>query len=147
MNNILQTTTDVNTVLCAAFCGTGKTYICNQTDINAIEIEYWKYKNKGLQKEYIRDVKKQIGNVNYIFISTEPDGLKLLQKNGFDITLIYPENDLRNEYLDRYIDRDSPHDFIGPFMKYWDIWINELKEQNYCKHIILKSGEYLLDVL
>lgn len=147
MNNILQTTTDVNTVLCAAFCGTGKTFICNQTDINAIEIEYWKYKNKGLQKEYIRDVKKQIGNVNYIFISTEPDGLKLLQKNGFDITLIYPENDLRNEYLDRYIDRDSPHDFIGPFMKYWDIWINELKEQNYCKHIILKSGEYLLDVL
>jgi len=136
-----------NTILCAAFCGTGKTYICDRTDINAIEIEYWKYKNDGLQKEYIEDIKKQIGNVEYIFISTEPEGLKLLQKNGFDITLIYPENGLRNEYLDRYIDRDSPYEFIGTFMKHWNIWINELKEQTYCKHIVVKKGEYLQDVL
>jgi len=136
-----------NTILCAAFCGTGKTYICDRTDINAIEIEYWKYKNDGLQKEYIEDIKKQIGNVDYIFISTEPEGLKLLQKNGFDITLIYPENGLRNEYLDRYIDRDSPYEFIGTFMKHWNIWINELKEQTYCKHIVVKKGEYLQDVL
>ena len=65
------------TILYAAFCGTGKTYICDQTNINAIEIEYWKYKDKGLQKEYIEDVKKQIGNVDYIFLSTEPDGCLL----------------------------------------------------------------------
>jgi len=40
-----------NTILCAAFCGTGKTYICNQINVNAIEIEYWKYKNKELQNK------------------------------------------------------------------------------------------------
>lgn len=135
----------MNTKIIAAFCGTGKTYICNQTNINAIEIEYWKYKNEGLQKEYIGDVKKQIGNVDYIFISTEPEGLKLLQEQGISIILIYPENGLRNDYLDRFIDRDSPYDFIGSFMKYWDKWINELKEQKYCKHIILNENEYLLD--
>jgi len=129
----------------AAFCGTGKTHICERTDINAIEIEYWKYKEKGLIKEYIKDIKKQ--NVDYIFVSTEPDGLKLLKKNGFDIILIYPENGLRNEYLDRYIDRDSSYDFIGTFMKHWNIWIDELKEQSYCKHIVLKSGQYILDVI
>ena len=135
------------TVLCAAFCGTGKTYICNQTNICAIEIEYWKYKDKGLQKEYIKDIEKQIGKVDYIFISTDPEGLELLRRKGFDIILAYPENKLRNEYLDRYIERDSPYDFIGTFMKYWHIWIDELKKQNYCKHIILKSGEYLYDYL
>ena len=145
INNKQQIATD--TVLCAAFCGSGKTHICNQKDINAIEIEYWKYKDKGLQIEYVNDVKKQIGNVDYIFLSTEPDGLKLLNDEGFDITLVYPENELRNEYLDRYIDRDSPYDFIGTFMKHWNLWLNELKKQNYCKHIILKSGEYLQDVL
>lgn len=42
--------TNKNGILCAAFCGTGKTYICEKTDIKAIEIEYWKYKEKGLQK-------------------------------------------------------------------------------------------------
>jgi hypothetical protein len=55
----------IYTVLCAAFCGAGKTYICNNTDIKAVEIEYWKYKEKGLFKEYIEDVKTQFGNVKY----------------------------------------------------------------------------------
>ncbi len=121
--------------------------MCERTDIDAIEIEYWKYKEKGLTKEYIQDIKKHMGSVDYIFISTEPDGLRLLKKNGFAITLAYPENELRNEYLDRYIDRDSPYEFIGTFMKHWHIWINELKEQSYCKHIVLNSGQYVSDIL
>ncbi len=136
----------MKTVICAAFCGSGKTFICEKTDIKAIEIEYWKYIEKGIQKQYIKDIKKQIGKVNYIFISTDPESLKLLNKEGFDITLIYPENELREEYLNRYIERDSSTDFIGSFMKYWNPWINELKEQK-GKHIVLKKDQYLLDIL
>ena len=137
----------LNTKLCAAFCGVGKTYVCEKTDIKAVEIEYWKYKEKGLKKDYIEDIKKYIGKVEYIFVSTEPEGIKLLHDEGFDITLVYPENDLRNEYLDRYVARDSPYDFIGSYMKYWNNWINELKKLDYCKHIVLKSGEYLQNVI
>ena len=135
------------TILCAAFCGAGKTYICEKTDIKSIEVEYWKYKDKGLQKEYIEDIKKHFGKVDYIFIATDPEGLKLLHNEGFDITLIYPRETLRNEYLDRYVERDSPSDFIGAFMKYWHPWINELKEQTYCNHIVLEKGQYLQDVI
>jgi hypothetical protein len=129
-----------NTILCASWCGSGKTYICQKTNIDAIEIEYWKYKDKGLQKEYVEDVEKYFGKVDYIFISTDPEGLRLLHNKGFAITLVYPLNELRNEYLDRYIERDSPSEFIGVFMKYWHPWINELKEQSYCKHIVLTEG-------
>jgi hypothetical protein len=143
MNKHLNNTTDI----LAAFCGCGKTYFCKKSNVKSIEIEYWKYKDKGLQKEYISDIKKYFGKVKYIFISTDPEGLKLLHNEGFNITLIYPRNELRNEYLDRYIDRDSPHDFIGVFMKYWNIWINELKEQTYCKHIVLEKRQYLQDVI
>lgn len=137
----------IGTKIIAAFPGTGKTYICKNTEVKAIEIEYWKYKDNGLQKEYVVDIKKSFGNVEYIFISTDPQGLKLLYNEGFPIVLVYPENGLREEYLDRYIERDSTYDFIGSFMKYWNIWIDELKRQSYCKHIILKSGEYLQDKL
>jgi hypothetical protein len=135
------------TLLFAAFCGSGKTFVCEKTNIKAIEIEYWKYKDKGLNKEYLEDIKNNIGKVEYIFISTDPESLKLLNQDGFEITLVYPENELRNEYLDRYILRDSSCDFIGAFMKYWNIWIDELKDQKYCKHIVLKRGQYLQDVL
>jgi hypothetical protein len=135
------------TILYAAFCGTGKTYLCNNSDIKAIEVEYWQYKEKGLQKEYVQDIKKLIGKVDYIFIATDPEGLRLLNKEGFDITLVYPKNELRNEYLDRYIDRDSSYNFIGTFMKNWNLWINELKEQKHYNHIILDSGQYLKDII
>lgn len=85
--------------------------------------------------------------MEYIFVATDPEGLTLLHKEGFDITLVYPRNELRNEYLDRYIERDSPHDFIGVFMKYWNPWISELKEISYCKHIILEKSQYLKDII
>ena len=137
----------VDTVVCASFCGTGKTYICEKTNIKSVEIEYWKYKEKKLHKKYVNDIKKHFGFVDYIFISTDPEGLKLLYSEGFSILLVYPKNELREEYLNRFIARDSPYDFIGSFMKYWNILIDELKEQTYCNHKILHKGEYLQDVL
>lgn len=137
----------MKTTIYAAFCGTGKTFICSQTDVNAIEIEYWKYEEKGLQENYVKDVEEAVGSVGYIFLNTNPEGLEMLKPKGFDIILVYPDNELRNEYLDRFIDRDSSCDFIGAFMKYWHVWINELKEQDQCNHIVMKSGEYLYDYL
>lgn len=136
-----------NTMLYAAFPGTGKTFICEKTLIKAVEIEYWKYKDKGLQRAYVEDIKRYFGNTSYIFISTDPDGLKILHEEGFDITLVYPKNELREEYLDRYIKRDSPYDFIGSFMKYWNIWIDELKQLSFCNHIVLDKGQYLQNVI
>ena len=135
------------TIIYAAFCGTGKSFLCSQEGINAIEVEYWKYKGKDSQKDYIKDIRKQIDKVDYIFISTNPDGLRLLQEQGIKFILVYPENKLRSEYLDRFIARDSTYDFIGSFMKYWNTWLDELKEQNYCKHLVLKSGEYLQNII
>jgi hypothetical protein len=134
-----------NTLVVSAFPGTGKTFICSLNTVSAIEVEYWKYKNEGLEDKYVDDVRKQIGVVDYVFISTDPECLERLRKDGIDFTLVYPENNLRNEYLERYIKRDSPYEFIGTFMKYWDLWIDELKKQKNCRRIILKSGEYLSD--
>lgn len=136
-----------DTKIIAAFCGAGKTYICKKTDIDAVEIEYWIYKDQGIYKEYVDDIRAHIGHVDYIFIATDPAGLKLLHQEGFQITLIYPEIELRNEYLDRYINRDSSSDFIGVFMKYWKPWISELINLPFCDHIVLKKGQFLKDVL
>jgi len=105
------------TLIYAAWCGTGKTWVCDNPNIKAVEVEYWKFKD-GLQKQYVNEIKNNFRKVDYIFIATDPEGLRLLLDEGFDITLVYPENELRNEYLDRYIERDSPYDFIGTFMKH-----------------------------
>lgn len=136
-----------NTVLCAAFCGTGKSYLSKKFKDSYTEIECWEYRKGDFPKNYIQDILSKLGRTNYLFISTDPVILKRLNDLDIKILLIYPENELRDEYLDRYISRDDAYDFIGTIMKNWNIWIDELKEQNYCKHIVLGSGEYLKDVL
>lgn len=135
----------IKTILCAAFCGTGKTFICKNAQYKAIEVEYWEY--KGSEKEFLQDVKKQIGLVDIIFLGTDIDSLYLLQNEGLDIVLVYPQKNLRNEYLDRYIERDNPYDFIGSMMKYWDNRIDELSDLRHCKHFVLESGQYISDII
>ena len=59
----------IKTVLCASFCGTGKTFICENSQFKAVEVEYWKY--KGIEKEFLQDIKKHIGVVDIIFLQTD----------------------------------------------------------------------------
>ena len=132
------------TILCAAFPGTGKTHICKHTKLKATEVEFWQYES---QTQYIQDVKALIGEVDFVFLSTEVEGLQLLYNEGLEIFLVYPQKNLRNEYLDRYIERDNPYDFIGTMMKFWDTTIEKLQEQKYFKHFILEKNQYLNDVL
>jgi hypothetical protein len=132
------------TILCAAFPGTGKTHICKHTKLKATEVEFWQYES---QTQYIQDVKALIGEVDFVFLSTEVEGLQLLHNEGLEIFLVYPQKNLRNEYLDRYIERDNPYDFIGTMMKFWDTTIEKLQEQKYCKHFVLEKNQYLNDVL
>ena len=131
----------------AAFCGCGKTFLSKTFPDNYIEIECWEYRSGDFPTNYVDDVIKAIGKIKYLFISTDPEILKEINKRGIKIKLYYPDNTLRNEYLDRFINRQSPVDFIGVLMVNWDKWINELKEQEYCEHIVLQSGQYLYDVL
>jgi len=135
------------TQIIAAFCGTGKSYLCNNFPDTYKEIECWKYRTGDFPTNYIQDVLKENGKVKYLFISTDPVILKELNKFSIAIQLVYPLNELRNEYLDRYINRDDSYDFIGTMMKNWDTWIDKLKEQTYCKHYMLKTGEYLSDII
>ena len=137
----------IDNIVYAAFCGTGKSYLCNNFPEDYKEIECWDYRNGDFPNNYVKEVIKMMGKIKILFISTDPVILREINKLDIKIHLVYPENELRNEYLDRYIDRDNSYDFIGTMMKNWNIWINELKEQTYCQHIVLKSGQYLQDVL
>lgn len=134
------------TKIIAAFCGVGKTFTSND-NLNCIEYECWKYDLEKFPYNYINDIKSEIGKVDYIFISTNPIVLKELYKDDIEVTLIYPLTSLKTEYMGRYINRGSEKSFIELLDRNWEIWLTELKEQTYCKHIELKSGEYLLDYL
>ena len=135
------------TLIISAFCGTGKTHICENSNKKIIEFECWKYDKDAFPNNCVADIKSKFGKVDIIFISTNPLVLDVLIRMGKQIILIYPELKLKNEYMNRYRNRGSSNDFMLMLSKYWDTWLREIKENKNCQHIRLKTGEYITDVL
>ncbi len=131
----------------ASFCGTGKTYLCKKFPKKCIEFECWKYTDGDFPQNYIKDIRAKMGKSKYIFISTNPVVLKQLNKLGISIILIYPKNNLKKKYIKGFKSRGSSKDFINMLDKNWDKWLDELKKQDYCKHIVLNDGQYLENLL
>jgi len=129
----------LNTVY-AAFCGTGKTSICEQRT-DCTELECWNYEAFNFPYSYIFDIHDTHDPCKSLFISTNPAVLSRLY--GFAIELIYPDISLKSEYMDRYRDRGSHSDFIAVMDSYWNDWVAELAEQDYCTHHVLDTGEYV----
>lgn len=138
------------TILCAAFCGTGKSYLCSNFPEKYAEIECWQYQG-GERVDFpnncITDILSMIGTVKYILLSTNPAVLNGLTKLGYSVNLYYPENKLRAEYFKRYADRESHAEFIATLDTYWDGWLKELREHKGYNHTVLKSGQYLRDFI
>jgi thioesterase domain-containing protein len=67
--------------------------------------------------------------------------------NGIKFTLVYPDKSIKDEYIQRYIDRGNNETFVNLLENNWDDWISDMEKQKGCKHIKLQSGQYLSDVV
>ena len=136
----------MKTKIISSFPGTGKSHLCRTLNGQAIEIECWEYnKSNDFPKNIVNDIKKQIGEVEYIFISTNNIVLDELISLGIEFNVFYPTADQKEDYLKRYADfktRGVAYDFIGVMYVHWDDWLKEVSKYN---GIILKKGEYLSD--
>ena len=126
-----------------SFCGTGKSYLANTFPNDYIEFECWKYQGSDFPNNYIREIISNVDRFKYVFISTNPIVLRELYKLGHEINLCYPKNELKEEYFKRYVERGSSYDFIEMLDSNWDNWLDGLKDETYCNHIVLDKNEYL----
>lgn len=68
---------------------------------------------------------------------------------GYLIRFIYPEKNLKDEYEKRYRSRGNTEKFLDIFIGQWEFRIEGLEQKNspLAKHVILKEGQYLSDVI
>jgi len=122
----------------------GKSYI------NQIKDELIRVRNPEFPKNYIQHIKENIGKVDYIFVSTHKAVIQALNETNIDFILVFPDRDLKAEWVGRCYLRGSGTSFCDMIIKNWDNWMedmeNECKEYNR-KHYVLKHGEYLSDAL
>lgn len=149
----------MQTKVIAAFPGTGKTHYfqnhsnCLDSDssdyswIKDLEGKNTKERNPDFPNNYIKHIEDNLEKVEFIFVSSHDVVRDALVASGIEFTFIYPNIDLKDEYLERFKQRGSPEGFINLLDKNWNDWIDTCKFQSNCKHIELESNQFISDVI
>lgn len=149
----------MNSRIICAFPGSGKSYyvknIADQESVIDLDSNEYtsghtpdgKVRNHDFPANYIEDIKKHIGLYQTILVSCHIPIVKALVEQGLEPILIYPEQKSLVEYQMRYKNRHDAQPFIDLLSKNWDMFLSELQKQNGCKHIVLKEGQYISNVL
>lgn len=113
----------------------------NFIQINPAHKEY----NPEFPRNYIEHIRKQIGKVDIIFVSSHQCVRDALKENSIPYTLIYPDKKILAEYVGRYYMRGNNTRFINMIIENWDTWIDSCEDDAGCQKHKLNSCEYLSD--
>lgn len=80
-------------------------------------------------------------------ISSHKEVRDALVENGLYFKLVYPDISLKEEYIKRYEERGNVDNFIKLLDNNWESWITELQTQVGCEHKVLKTGQFLSDII
>ena len=148
----------MKTKIIAAFPGTGMSYFVaslgrasGAIDLDTNEYtqgydEAGKIVNKDFPNNYLSSIEELIGKTEILFIGCQPEILNLLRKEGIDATLVYPERQLKDEYVTRFNARGSSEGFNNLIYGNWDRFLDYLEAQNN-ERFVLRQGQYISDVI
>jgi hypothetical protein len=144
------------TKVISAFPGTGKSYLANKHD-DVLDLDSHNYtsghtpdgkvRNPDFPSNYISAIEGQLGKWSILLVSPHAEVIKGLSEKDIEITLVYPDRKLKSEYIERFRKRGSSEAFISPLDSYWDDFLDQLEQLEDCRHVVLKQGQYLSDVL
>lgn len=135
------------TIIVSAFPGTGKTYFWVNTDLEVVDSDFSKFDKKDFPQNYINHIKSLIGVKDIILISSHDKVCDVLRQETIPYILVYPSRECKEEYLERYRNRNNDPKFIDLMDKRWDDFIASCYERSGCSHIVLAPGQYLSDII
>lgn len=127
----------MRTKIISAFPGCGKTYFFNQNKEICLDSDSsnfsWSYSPSGLKERnplfpqnYIDHIKENIGKYEYIFISSHEEVRESLLDECIFFFLVYPSYEMKEDFIQRYVERGSPQEFISLLSKNWHDWMNSI---------------------
>lgn len=148
----------MKTKIICAFPGTGKTsFQSNHTSkLRVLDLDSNQFtnghspngqtKSDNFPHNYIKNIEQHLGKVDILFVSIHKQVLEELDTKNIPYALVYPNHNLKQEYLKRFSDRGDNQEFINLISKYWETNLNYLKSKKNHPNIILKSNQYISDV-
>jgi hypothetical protein len=96
----------------------------------------------GNYVKHIKDTLERLDDV-IILVSSHEAVREMLRDQGIDYVLAYPERELKEEYIQRYISRGNTEGFIGMMKGAWNDFIDSCEADPASKKIVLGEGEFL----
>lgn len=143
---------NMRTAIVSAFPGCGKSFIFNKyngekynndkkwkiLDSDSSDYSWIKDENGNNTKErnpefpnnYINHIKENIGKVDIIFVSSHEIVRQALKDNKIRFFLVFPENNLKDDFIQRYKNRGNDETFINFISNNWNNFINEMENEN-----------------
>lgn len=156
----------MKTKVISAFPASGKTHLCSMQTLlgkTILDSDSSKFswvlnefqestgiRNQEFPANYIKHIKENIGEVDYIMVSSHDDVKKALEDANIEYTLVMPEPELKEEWIGRCWLRGSPESFIRLINSMWSAWTDPKNlsiNYNPKEVIFLTHGQYLADVI
>jgi len=149
----------MRTKIVSAFPGVGKTtYHKNNPETtldsdssgfsSVVDEHGNKTRNPSFPQNYINHIKENIGKYKYIFVSSHKEVRDALLDNCLYFYLVYPDDNRKEEFIQRYRKRGNDEFFIKLVDSSWDDWMREFYWMDRgCEKLTAYYGWNLEDVL
>lgn len=150
------------TIVISGFPGVGKSYFMSKAkekglvvlDSDSSKFSWKKDVNGNNTKEreprfpqnYIEHIRDNIFKADIILVSSHENVRQALRNNNINYYLVYPEINLKDEYIQRYKKRGNDESFIKFIDSSWDAFITAIEAETFPTLIPLKRNEYLGDL-
>ena len=139
----------MSALLISAFPGSGKShfYKTYKDDITVLDSDSSTFDKSEFPQNYIEHIQENKDEADIIFISSHKEVRDALLEADLDFTVVYPNIELKDEYISRYKDRGNEESFVELLENNWDSWITEIEEDSRLNTIRLEECEFISDVL
>lgn len=135
--------------IASVFPGCGKTtFVKDFPDVADSDSSHFPKDN--FPQNYIKHIRERYLDRKMTLVSSHKVVREALVEARLPFLLIYPARECKEEYVQRYLNRDGfngGEKFAKLIADNWEVWITECENQTHCKKIILLPGQFLSTVL
>ena len=136
-------------VIVSGFPGVGKSYFAASFMGTCTDSDSSLFDKSEFPANYMDHIAGHLQiKTSVILVSSHKVVRDALIDRGFSFCLVYPDQSLKAEYLERYRSRNSSQAFIDLIDKNWDAWLTECREVVHplVSHYVLSANWVLADL-
>lgn len=137
-----------DTIIISGFPGVGKSFLGKNND-DFIDLDSSRYAGEDRWQRYKERIEDALGIYKYIFVSSHEETRDILKELGFKYYVVYPDKNLKEEYLRRYKERGSKEEFIDLMNNNFESFIDSIENNspNEVKVKLTKSDDFLKTII